>query len=118
MSTRHKNYLRGCRKRLGITQTQASFLIGQNTRARLSALENGAALPALHESIIFEKIYEKRFAELWPDVYQRIVRDLSTRVGLLLAQCDDAKPQAYRKRQRAAFVQRRLKQLAGRATET
>ena len=108
----YKNYLRSCRKKAGLTQSQLAFLIGRPCR-RVCDLEAGRHLPTIAECIAFERLFERPFEEIWPITAMHLEVDATTRVRTLHAQLADANGGSHRKQQRLAYLLRRLSAIVG-----
>ncbi len=106
-SATHKNYLRSCRKKLGLYQVHVAFIIGKSS-SRVSALENGLAEPTAFESVVFDFIYGRRFEDLWPRTHDSYRMRVEDRVRRLMRHLETTKFRSVRHQKRTSFIQRQL----------
>jgi transcriptional regulator with XRE-family HTH domain len=104
----HKNYLRSCRKRLGLTQKQLAFIVCLESGSRISALENGHVVPTAGELIVFRKLFARSVDELWPSWAAEVERDTGLRIEQLLDRLNETSQRSGRKQRRLEFTRRRL----------
>jgi transcriptional regulator with XRE-family HTH domain len=64
----HKNYLRSCRKKLGLTQGQLASIVGFSSAYRVWKLESGRAIPTFREALALAVICERSSGDLWPRI--------------------------------------------------
>lgn len=110
---RHHNYLKSCRKKLGLTQRQLAFVLGLESGSRISVLEKGAGLPTLREAVMFERLFGRDFRELWPRWASEAEQTLESHVRQLRddqLRDDLARHtrRSIRKQQRTEFLHRQL----------
>ena len=112
----HKNYLRTCRRKIGLTQPQLGHLIGR-PKGYVSALETGKKLPTVSECVVFERLFERSFEEIWPVTAMAFSIEANTRIKTLHAHLAGVTPQSYRKQQRLVYLQRQLGSIMGEVHE-
>lgn len=101
---RLKNCLRTCRRRLGLTQTQLAFVLNLKSRARVTLLEQGRTAPSAMECLIFQKLFRRSAAELWPSWTAMIARDVDARIRHLQGELGRDKRQSPRQVERARYA--------------
>jgi transcriptional regulator with XRE-family HTH domain len=104
----HYNYLKSCRKKLGLTQRQLAFVIGLETGSRISVLEKGAGLPTLREAVMFERLFGRDLRELWPRWASEVEQTLEDHVRQLRDGLARHTLRSIRKQQRTEFLRRQL----------
>ena len=65
------NYLRAYRKQSGLTQKDITFLLGNNSIAVISKMENGHATPSLEAAIYLSILYRQSIATLFPALIEQ-----------------------------------------------
>ena len=80
-SNRLPNYLRGHRKRLGLSQTEVALLLGAGTGAKMCRYENFNRIPTLATALACEVIFKKPVSELFAGLYQQVGRKVSHRAA-------------------------------------
>lgn len=98
---------------MGLTQRQLAHLTGRRTPARISALENGWVLPSVEECAVFEHLFNRTFAEMWPNAARAVEISMYARVRGLNAHLASAEGVSERKRLRLDFVQQQLQMVVG-----
>lgn len=104
----NKNYLRSCRKRLGLTQRQLAFLICLESGSRISALENGRSIPTAGEFIVFRKLFARSPDELWPLWAEEVEHDADVRIEQLSDGLNVTSERSSRRRRRMEFTRQKL----------
>ena len=84
-SRRLENYLKAYRKKTGLTQREVSFLLGWKAGEQLSRYEGRHRLPPLRTALAFQAIFRIPVAELFAGVRQSVNRDITARIGTLIA---------------------------------
>lgn len=107
-SAARKNYLRPCRKKLGLSQLQLGHIIGVRTGMRVSLLENGLALPTIAECLAFERLFNRSFPELWPQMAVELDSLAHGRIRGLLTNVESTVARSRRRRLRLTCVRKRL----------
>lgn len=75
-SRRIKNYLWITRKRMGLAQKQAAFLLGHKTTTQLSRYEKGVRIPSLKMALKLEIIYATPVRALFSELYDEVREDV------------------------------------------
>ena len=109
-NSRQKNYLRSCRKKLGLYQLQVAFIIGKS-ESHVSALENGNAEPTTFECAVFEFLFARNFGDLWPRVHDGYRLLVEGRVRRLMDRLETVRIRSDHHRKRVSFVKRQLEAL-------
>jgi len=78
------NYLRTHRKRLGLSQDQAAFLLGVSSSAKISRYESFTRVPNLETALALEAIYQKPVSELFAGLYEEVQRKVAGRTRTLM----------------------------------
>lgn len=105
---RHHNYLRSCRKKLGLTQNQLAFLLGLESGSRISVLEGGRGLPTLREAVMFERLFGQAVCAIWPEWVKKTEENFESHIEKLVNGLARSFLGSRRKQQRAAFTRRQL----------
>lgn len=77
-------YLRSYRLRAGLSQREVACLLGHERPSNLSRLEQTARIPSLEAALILERVFDVRFADLFPAHAARVDALLAERVDMLL----------------------------------
>lgn len=85
------NYLRTCRRRVGLSQDEVALLLGN--QGKKSATQTGRheareRLPSLEVALAYERIYGVAVKELFAGVYRRVEGEVSERARKVLAQVE------------------------------
>lgn len=78
------NYLRTHRKRLGLSQEEAAYLLGCRTGTKVSRYERHARLPVIHTIFATEVIFGAPVRELYAGIYEEAERRTRERARDLL----------------------------------
>lgn len=78
-----KNYLWIYRKRMGLAQKQAAFLLGHKNTAQLSRYEKGRRIPSLVTALKLEIIYATPVRALFPKLCNELKEDIQKRQEIL-----------------------------------
>jgi hypothetical protein len=100
------NYLLSHRKRSALSQAEVAFLLGIKGGGRVCRHERFTLDPGLQSALLYEALYQRPIAELFPGLVKRIHLELKARVKLL-EQKDlrsNTKAQTARKRQFLAAI--------------
>jgi len=79
------NLLRKYRLLMGYEQTEVAFLLGLKSHARISEWEQGISKPSLDNLLQLSIIYRTLSEELYYDLRQEFVRELTEREKILMA---------------------------------
>ena len=80
-----KNYLRMCRKRIGLSQEEVAYLLGSdNSATQVLNYEKSQHLPCLKTLLAFEAIFGVPANELFAGVLQQVEKEIKPRVQLLV----------------------------------
>ena len=86
MATRRlPNYLRTYRKHSGLSQSEASFLIGLKDASELSRYERNARQPSLRTALACQEVYGRPVSELFAGLNESAARDSRNRMRKLQA---------------------------------
>ncbi len=72
------NYLRANRKRLGLVQDEAAFLLGAETGESVCRHERFTREPSLAVALAYEAIYQRPVRELFAGVYEKAEKEVAT----------------------------------------
>jgi DNA-binding XRE family transcriptional regulator len=64
------------RRRMNLSQTHVSRMIGHRGSWNLSRYESGEMLPRLETAIKLSILYQKPIAKLFPDLHERLVAEM------------------------------------------
>ncbi|MBI1974315.1 MAG: helix-turn-helix transcriptional regulator [Candidatus Zambryskibacteria bacterium] len=106
-----KNYLRTSRKGLGLDQRHLADILGLRSMSRISAMENGLALPTVRECIVFQLLFNRSFEELWPHVALEVEVVTEANVRRLVIEPEKRMRVSERKRIRANIIRANLESL-------
>ena len=106
-----KNYLRSCRKKLGLTQRHLAFVLGHQTGCRVSALEAGRSVPSLRSIIAFRILFSRSIDELWPQWVNDVESDVDSRIERLIDRLQKTQTNSSRRNLRAEFTLRQLESI-------
>jgi transcriptional regulator with XRE-family HTH domain len=84
------NFILNMRRNRGLGQKQLAGLIGHKHTSMLSKYERGLSLPPLHTALLLEIVLGVRLSELYPNLYQRLTREVATRAKRLSPQVREA----------------------------
>jgi transcriptional regulator with XRE-family HTH domain len=82
--------LRIYRKRSGLSQREASFLLGGNHKAKVSRYENGHHLPPLLTALAYATIFDVPLPKLFPTLQRKVEKEIVGRMLELQAKLTDA----------------------------
>lgn len=82
-STQLTNYLRSNRKRLGLSQDEVAFLLGNQSGATVCRYERFAREPSLATALAFEAILKRPVSELFAGLYQKTEVQVAARAKAL-----------------------------------
>lgn len=108
-STRLQNYLCANRNRLGMSQDDVAFLLGVQSRAKVSRNERFVHVPNLETAFAYEIILQRPARELFHGLYEQLEHDIAARAKILNARVS---PSA------SPLVKRRRAAIAGLSTRT
>jgi transcriptional regulator with XRE-family HTH domain len=83
MTTRFISYLRPLRRRWGLTQRELAFLIGGQSGAAISRLEQLKRTPSLAALIACEVLFGVGHTEIFPDSYTQVRQAVMARANEL-----------------------------------
>jgi len=78
-SPKLEHYLRACRKRSGLTQTDVAYLLGSKTRAQVSRYERRWNAPTLRTALAFEALFGTPVSEIFAGMYESVDEELKRR---------------------------------------
>jgi len=81
-SQKLEHYLRACRRRSGLTQSEVGFLLGAKNGAQVSLYERHHT-PPLRTAFTFEALYGDRASEIFAGIRASAERDLRRRARTL-----------------------------------
>jgi transcriptional regulator with XRE-family HTH domain len=103
-----KNYLRTCRKKLGLSQRQVAAIVGFKSPARVCDLELGVIMPTTRDCVAFGVLYKRSFRELWPMLSLEIEAEIDRRIRRLIGELEKDGSGPEDKRKRAKEISKRL----------
>jgi len=100
------NYLLANRKRLGLSQNEVGFLLGNQNGSKVCRYERYARTPSLETALALEAVFQKPARELFSGLYQRVEREITERAKTLIGRKNRLKPnrQASQRRQILANI--------------
>lgn len=78
-SSKIKNYLWIYRKKMGLEQKQAAFLLGHKSTTQLSRYERGGRTPSLRTALKLESAYATPIRVLFSELFDELHRDVQKR---------------------------------------
>lgn len=87
-STRLPNYLHTHRKRLGMSQDDVAFLLGVQSRAKVSRNERFVHVPSLKTAFAYEIILQRPAQELFRGLYEQTEQEIVARAKRLSARAN------------------------------
>lgn len=78
-----ENYLRTYRRRTGLSQADAAFLMGLSNKAVVYRHEGRVRLPDLRVAIAYEKLYRAPVSELFAGIAEKVEHVLRERAQVL-----------------------------------
>jgi DNA-binding XRE family transcriptional regulator len=112
-----KNYLRTCRKGLGLDQSHLALILKLKSVSRISAMETGKELPTVRECVIFQILFNRSFEELWPRVALEVENATETNILALVTRLQNQMWRTDRKKTRAAVVRGNLRSVINRRSK-
>jgi transcriptional regulator with XRE-family HTH domain len=82
-SQKLEHYLRACRRRAGLSQSEVAYLLGSKTRAQVSRYELRQNAPPLRAALAFQALFGTSVSEMFPGVYESVQKELKRRAGEL-----------------------------------
>ena len=80
------NYLKSCRKKAGLSQSDISHIIYKPSLSAISRIEDGLKIPDLKTSFYLSMLYQKPVCELFEKLHEDCTFELLRRVDLLLGE--------------------------------
>lgn len=102
------NSLKTCRRKLGLTQDHLALILNRKSGARISLLEQGRKRPTAEECLVFQKLFQRSVAEIWPRWTVTIERRANVRIRKLVVQLGSREYRSVRHSQRAKYVTEQL----------
>ena len=99
------NYLRGNRKRLGLSQDEVAFLLGTQSGAKVCRYERFVREPNLETAFAYEAIFQKPVRELFGGLYQTIEGKVVARAKGLIYMIGRRKPNRQTAHKRQALLE-------------
>jgi DNA-binding XRE family transcriptional regulator len=96
------NYLRTCRRRVGLSQDEVALLLGHEgikSATLTGRFEAGERLPSLEVALMYERIYGSNVREMFAGLYRQIHAQLRERARVLLVKVEK-EPEGRRKTRR------------------
>jgi DNA-binding XRE family transcriptional regulator len=109
-----KNYLRTCRKQIGLDQRQLAHILGLKSSARISAMELGHAVPTVRECVAFNLLFRRPFQDLWPRFNLTIETETLRNTRRLMGRLGRRHVQSARKRARITIIRGNLARIVAR----
>ena len=109
-----KNYLRTCRKGLGLDQSHLATLLGLKAKSRISAMESGKALPTVRECVAFQVLFNRSFEEMWPRMPLELEMATEENVQRLMVELLKRTRRSNRKTVRATVIRTNLQSILDR----
>lgn len=106
-----KNYLRSRRKKIGLTQRDLGFILGQKSGSKVSLLEAGRSAPTIRDAIAFRRLFRQSVEELWPDFTKDLETTVDSGIRRLIDRLQKTQIGSSRKRLRADLVLRELESI-------
>lgn len=78
------NYLRMYRKRMGLTQSDLTYLLGRAHRSKISRYERGVRIPTLRTIIALEIVFGAPMEKLFAGIYGEVRNAIGPRATRLL----------------------------------
>jgi len=88
-----QNYLRVHRRRAGFSQQEVAFLLGTNSKGKVSRYERYMRQPRLTTVFAYELIFGAPPRELFAGMFQEIERATISQAALLASKLKRAKPE-------------------------
>jgi transcriptional regulator with XRE-family HTH domain len=88
-----QNYLRVHRRRVGFSQQEVAFLLGTNSKGKVSRYERCVRQPRLTTVFAYELIFGIPARELFAGMFQEIERAIIDRAAQLASKLNHAKPE-------------------------
>jgi transcriptional regulator with XRE-family HTH domain len=85
-SSQLPNYLLSNRKRLGLSQEEVAFLLGDHRGSRVCRHEHFSRTPDLEVALAYEVIFKRSLSELFGGLYQKVEKEVRKRAKVLLEQ--------------------------------
>jgi len=80
------NYLKSCRKKAGLSQSDISYIIGKPSLSIISKMEDGLKIADVETSFYLSMLYQKPICELFEKLHEDCTFELLRRVDLLLGE--------------------------------
>jgi transcriptional regulator with XRE-family HTH domain len=87
-SRKLSNYLRGNRKRLGLSQDDVAFLLGCRSGSKVCRYERFVRIPGLDVAFAFEVIFGKPACEIFAGIFKEVEEKVVARAKALLVRRD------------------------------
>jgi hypothetical protein len=82
-TNKERNYIFNMRRNRRLLQKHIAVLLGHRHVAMVSKYEHGVSLPPLELAILLEIALGARLPELYPDMYERLTRQVIARARTL-----------------------------------
>lgn len=106
MSRRLAHSLRAYRKRSGLSQREAGFLLGAKHNAKISRYENGHRLPPLRTALAYSVILDVPLPKLFPHLQRDVQAEVAGRILELRTKLVAAQKGKRRSRRAARLIER------------
>ncbi len=97
--------LRTNRRRSGLSQREAGFLLGMKDGASISRYEQGRRLPPLRTAIAYSAVLDVPVAVLFPDIEREVNTEIARRLPTLRAKLEAAQATKRGSRRAARMAQ-------------
>ena len=91
MSCKLHNYLRGYRKKAGLTQDEVAFLLGYKAGAKISRYEKFTQNPSLETAFAYEAVFGTPLRELFAGIFQKVEEETKRRAQVFAKKLGEAK---------------------------
>jgi transcriptional regulator with XRE-family HTH domain len=78
-SPKLEHYLRTCRKRSGLSQSEVAYLLGARSKNQVSRYERRSHATPLRAALLFEALYGAPVSEMFAGVYESVRKELKRR---------------------------------------
>jgi transcriptional regulator with XRE-family HTH domain len=106
-----KNYLRSCRRRIGLSQRQLAGVLGLRSATRISLMELGRGLPNARECIVFRMLFKRPFEEMWPGITGHAENKTLQNLWQLITDLETTEYRSNRRREQADIINKNLRVL-------
>ena len=105
------SYVRSHRKRLGLTQAELGFLVGENNQSNITRYESGKRLPSAPILLALMALFDSGAEKLFPRQLEDESLSMLAKLDELIIRLDPEDSKSIRKRDDLSAVRERLRQL-------